>query len=222
VYAYETAFGGAEPCERQAVEQLVELRNEAAALARRDGRVAADRQFYTEQNARLAANAERYYRAVFFGGAQSWNLRDRHMVETLSELVAHLDRTQGSTKLAVWAHNSHLGDARATDMGRRGQLNVGQLLREQHATGTLLVGFTTFDGTVTAASDWPPSASASDAPCLEAGSASSTRPARRGSCSTRGSSEANGSSARSASSTARRRSACRTTSTPGWTSSSTP
>jgi erythromycin esterase-like protein len=154
VYAYETAFGGKEPCEQQAVEQLVELRNKAADVAR-DAPGPDDRHFYAEQNARLVVNAEEYYRAVFRGGAESWNLRDLHMAETLEKLVAHLERTTGGpTKAVVWAHNSHVGDARATDAGLRGQLDIGQVVRERHADETLLAGFTTYSGTVTAASDW--------------------------------------------------------------------
>jgi erythromycin esterase-like protein len=154
VYALETAFGGKEPCEQQAVEQLVELRNRAAERER-DRPVRGNRHFYAEQNARLVMNAEEYYRAVFRGGAKSWNLRDLHMAETLEELVAHLERTSGEpTKAAVWAHNSHVGDARATESKLRGQLNIGQVVRERHAGETLLLGFTTHSGTVTAASDW--------------------------------------------------------------------
>jgi erythromycin esterase-like protein len=154
VYAYETAFGGAESCEEQAVEQLLELRRTRAELAQRDGHAQEDHKFFVEQNARLVANAEEYYRAVFYGGSRSWNLRDRHMAETLDELVAHLEQRHGPAKVAVWAHNSHLGDARATEMGEGGQLNVGQLVRQRHGAETLLVGFTTYTGSVTAASDW--------------------------------------------------------------------
>jgi erythromycin esterase-like protein len=154
VYAYEAGISGAESCERQALEQLVELRRAAATVASRDGRLAEDRHFYAVQNARLVANAEEYYRAVFRGGVASWNLRDRHMVETLEALTAHLERTRGPTKAAVWAHNSHLGDARATQRGQAGVLNVGQLVRERHGREALVVGFTTYAGTVTAASAW--------------------------------------------------------------------
>jgi erythromycin esterase-like protein len=154
-YAYETAISGVEPCERQAVEQLVELRNKAADLVSRDERIAEDRHFYAEQNARLVVNAEEYYRAMFRGGVTTWNLRDRHMAETLEAIVAHLERTRRRpTKAVVWAHNSHVGDARSTDLGRAGELNIGQLAREQRGDKTLLVGFTTHSGTVTAASDW--------------------------------------------------------------------
>jgi erythromycin esterase-like protein len=122
--------------------------------ARHNGRLAEDELFYAEQNARLVKNAEEYYRSMFLEEVSSWNLRDRHMVETLNELLAHLDRHGGRTKLVVWAHNSHLGDARATQMSQRGELNVGQLVRERYGSDTVLVGFTTHHGTVTAASDW--------------------------------------------------------------------
>jgi erythromycin esterase-like protein len=155
VYAYEAGLGGAEPCEQQAVQQLVELRDRAAELAARDSGIEEDGHFYAEQNARLVVDAERYYRASFRGGAESWNLRDRHMAETLEELATHLERTGGRpAKVAVWEHNSHLGDNRATELGGTGQLNVGQLVRERHGDGAFLVGFSTYTGTVTAATDW--------------------------------------------------------------------
>jgi erythromycin esterase-like protein len=149
IYAYEAGIAGAESCEPQVVAQLLELRERAAEQAGRDG----DR-FYAEQNARLVVNAERYYRATFRGGVEGWNIRDLHMAETLDALVAHLERTTGSAKIVVWAHNSHLGDARATELGQSGELNLGQLVRERHGHECLTIGFTTFSGTVTAASDW--------------------------------------------------------------------
>ena len=153
VYAYETGIAGAEPCEEAAVQQLVEL------LSRRDGgererEPDPDERFEAEQNARLVVNAERYYRAMFRGGVESWNLRDRHMAGTLEELAGHLRRTTGHARVGVWAHNSHLGDNRATELGQAGQLNVGQLVRERVGREALLVGFTTYTGTVTAASEW--------------------------------------------------------------------
>jgi erythromycin esterase-like protein/predicted phosphoribosyltransferase len=157
VYAYEAGMAGAEPCEHQAVAQLLELRERAAELAElaaRAGAGDADAHFFAEQDARLVADAERYYRAMFRGGVESWNLRDRHMADTLEELVAHLERTGAVAKVAVWEHNSHLGDERATELGQAGQLNVGRLVREHHGDAALLVGFTTYAGTVTAASDW--------------------------------------------------------------------
>ena len=141
-------------CEDEVVQQLVELRRSAAEYARRDGRVAEDEYFYAEQNARLITNAERYYRAMFGGRTSSWNLRDQHMVETLEALVNYLDQRVGPCKVAVWAHNSHLGDAAATDWADEGQLNVGQLVRQTWGSDTFLIGFTTHEGTVTAANDW--------------------------------------------------------------------
>jgi len=153
VYGYATTLGLAESCENEVVGQLVELQQQATALARSKGRVDPDEFFFVEQNARLARNAERYYRAMFYGRIPSWNLRDRHMAETLSALVDHLSHV-GLAKVAVWAHNSHVGDARATAMVAEGELNLGQLVREQHERDTMLVGLTTYTGTVTAASDW--------------------------------------------------------------------
>jgi erythromycin esterase-like protein len=153
-YGFAAGFDLERSCEDEVINQLLELQRRAADYARRDGRVAEDEYFYAEQNARLAMNAERYYRSMFQGRASSWNLRDRHMAETLDALVGHLERRGGRTKVAVWAHNSHLGDARATEMGAAGELNVGQVVRERHGRDAALVGFTTFDGTVTAADDW--------------------------------------------------------------------
>ena len=154
-YGFAASFGLGQSCESEVVAQLIELQRRAGEYARRDGRVAEDEYFYAEQNARLARNAEQYYRSMFQDRDSSWNLRDRHMVETLAELVGHLDRTTGGrTKVVVWAHNSHLGDARATEMGEQGEWNVGQLVRERYDDDAVNVGFTTYDGTVTAASDW--------------------------------------------------------------------
>ena len=113
-YGYATTLGIAEPCEEAVVEQLLELQRRAVEYSRLGGRVAEDKYFYAEQNARLVKNAEEYYRSMFGGRVSSWNLRDSHMAETLDELVAYLDRDGGPTKVVVWAHNSHLGDARAT------------------------------------------------------------------------------------------------------------
>jgi erythromycin esterase-like protein len=153
-YGYATASGLTESCEDAVVQQLVELRRRAGEYARMDGKVAEDEYFFAEQNARLARNAEAYYRSMFRGRASSWNLRDTHMAETLEALDQHLGRRSARPKIVVWAHNSHLGDARATQMGQGGELNVGQLVREKWGDESFLVGFTTYDGTVTAATDW--------------------------------------------------------------------
>ena len=151
---YAASFGLHPSCEREVITQLLELHRQRSEYARRDGRVAADEFFYAEQNARLVKNAEEYYRTMFTGRADSWNLRDRHMVDTLNELLRFLDHIRPNASVVVWAHNSHLGDARATEMSERGELNVGQLVREQYGASAVLVGFTTYTGTVTAASEW--------------------------------------------------------------------
>jgi erythromycin esterase-like protein len=153
-YGYAASFDLGASCEDQVVRQLVDLQRQGDAYMRRDGHVAADALFYAEQNARLVKNAEAYYRAMFQGQVESWNLRDRHMAETAGALLAHLDQHGGRSKLVLWAHNSHLGDARHTEMGHRGELNVGQLLRERYGREAVRVGCTTHTGTVTAASDW--------------------------------------------------------------------
>jgi erythromycin esterase-like protein len=153
-YGYAASFGLHPSCEREVVTQLLELHRQRAEYASRDGRVAADEYFYAEQNARLVRNAEEYYRTMFRGRNASWNLRDRHMVATLEELRRFLGRTSQDARVVVWAHNSHLGDARATQMAERGELNVGQLVREHYGANAVLVGFTTYTGTVTAASNW--------------------------------------------------------------------
>jgi erythromycin esterase-like protein len=152
-YGYAATVGAIESCEDEVVEQLVELRSKAAEFLSRDGEVAAEELFFAEQNARLVKNAEQYYRSMFRGRASSWNLRDRHMVETIEALVAHLNGSR-HPKAIVWAHNSHLGDARATEMSQHGELNVGQLVRERFEEEAILIGFSTHHGSVTAASDW--------------------------------------------------------------------
>ena len=152
-YGYAATVGAAESCENAVVEQLTEIQRKAAEFLSRDGAVAAEELFFAEQNARLVKNAEQYYRSMFRGRASSWNLRDQHMVETIEALVAHLNGSR-QPKAIVWAHNSHLGDARATEMGQHGELNVGQLIRERFGKEAVLIGFSTHHGSVTAASDW--------------------------------------------------------------------
>jgi erythromycin esterase-like protein len=153
-YGYATALGLAESCEDEVISQLLEINRRASELARRDGRVAEDEFFMAEQNARLVKNAENYYRTMYRNDVSSWNLRDQHMFETLASVERHLSKDGKNPKVVVWEHNSHLGDARATEMGRRGEWNVGQLVREAYRKDAYLIGFTTYQGTVTAASDW--------------------------------------------------------------------
>ncbi len=153
-YGYAATMGISESCRRGVMEQLLELQRAAAVYARLDGLAAEDEFFYAQQNARLVANAEEYYRSMFSQRASSWNLRDRHMAATLHRLAAHLDRQGDRTRIVVWEHNSHVGDARMTEMAQRGELNVGQLIRQRYAKNAVLIGLTTDHGTVTAASDW--------------------------------------------------------------------
>jgi erythromycin esterase-like protein/predicted phosphoribosyltransferase len=153
-YGYAAAYGAGETCEREIIDQLIELQRNGLEYARRDGLLAADEQFYAEQNARVVKAAAEYYRTMFGGRVSSWNLRDTHMADTLDALLAHLGRPGAPAKIVVWEHNSHLGDARATESGMRGELNVGQLVRQRHPGECRSIGFTTYHGTVTAADNW--------------------------------------------------------------------
>jgi erythromycin esterase-like protein len=156
VYGLMAGMGTSANCEREVISMLVDLRRRAARTtsSQRDGQ--GEEAFDAEQNARLVMNAEAYYRSMYLSEVSSWNLRDRHMMETLNEIEHHLSRggSEARPKIVVWAHNSHLGDARATEMGLRGELNLGQLVRERHGDQALLVGFSTHGGSVTAAGDW--------------------------------------------------------------------
>ena len=152
-YGYGATVGTIESCASAVVAQLIDLQRNAAQFLSRDGAVAAEELFFAEQNARLVRNAEEYYRSMFRGRASSWNLRDHHMVETIDALVARLDGSR-QPKAIIWAHNFHLGDARATEMSQHGELNVGQLIRDRFGEQAVLIGFSTHHGTVTAASDW--------------------------------------------------------------------
>ena len=155
-YGYAAAFGAGPTCERQAVEQLIELQRDALEYLSKDGQLAEDELFYAQQNAVTVRNAEAYYRGMFAGRVTSWNMRDKHMAQTLNALIAHLDRAGGPepARIVVWAHNSHVGDARATEVSADGQLTIGQLAREHYGDQCRLIGFSTHSGTVTAATDW--------------------------------------------------------------------
>jgi protein-L-isoaspartate(D-aspartate) O-methyltransferase len=146
-YGRATASGRHRECEADVVAMLKELLNKRMDYLERDGARFLD----AVQNARLITNAERYYRTLYGAYNESWNLRDRHMFETLQALMTHGGENM---KAVVWEHNSHIGDATATDMVERGQLNVGQLCREAYGAEAYLIGFGTHSGTVAAASDW--------------------------------------------------------------------
>ncbi|MEU7744103.1 erythromycin esterase family protein [Nonomuraea sp. NPDC049158] len=154
-YGLAAAFGAGESCEQEVVAQLADLQRHAYEYARKDGLPAEDELFHAQRNAVSVRSAERYYRSMVTGRISSWNLRDEHMADALDALADHLGRVRGEpAKLVVWAHNSHLGDARATEMGARGELSLGRLVRERHPGQCRLIGFTTYSGTVTAADDW--------------------------------------------------------------------
>ncbi len=154
-YAQAAAFRLSSSCEQEVLRQLTEMYERQAEFALRDGRLDPDEHFHAAQNARLVRNAEEYYRSMYRGSVLSWNLRDRHMMETLEALATHLESVSPApAKVVVWAHNSHVGDARATEMGDAGEWNIGQLARERFGDEAYLIGFTTHRGTVTAAEDW--------------------------------------------------------------------
>jgi erythromycin esterase-like protein len=154
-YAYAVGFRHSASCEEAVLAQLCDLIVRGAGYLRKDGQNAADDLFYAQQNARLVMHAEKYYRTMYQGHVSSWNCRDSHMAETLEALSVHLsEQHRTPAKIVIWAHNSHIGDARATEMGQRGEFNLGQLAREKYGKDAVLIGLTTHQGTVTAASDW--------------------------------------------------------------------
>lgn len=147
LYGHFVERGGLMPCEHQVVEQLhVMLAEQLAGLIKDD-----DAFFNAAQNARVVRAAEQYYRAIYRGSTASWNLRDRHMFDTLRALLEHRGP---QAKAVVWAHNSHIGNAAATEMGWKGQFNIGQLCRSAYGRDVVLLGMSTDRGQVAAADDW--------------------------------------------------------------------
>jgi protein-L-isoaspartate(D-aspartate) O-methyltransferase len=146
-YGRAALTGSYRSCEKEVVHMLMELSGKHRDYAEHDG----ERFLDAVQNARLVANAERYYRVMYYGSRESWNLRDTYMFETLKLLQSF---HQPDNKAIVWAHNSHVGNAAATEMSARGELNVGQLCREEFGNSVYSIGFGTDNGTVAAASDW--------------------------------------------------------------------
>ena len=146
-YGRAALTGTYRSCEHDVVHMLNSILSKSSEYALHDG----ERFLDAVQNARLIANAERYYRIMYYGSRASWNLRDGHMFDTLKMLL----RFYGpQSKAIVWAHNSHVGNARATEMSKRGEHNIGQLCRNEFGSDAYLVGFGTDHGTVAAASDW--------------------------------------------------------------------
>jgi len=141
------ALMGADTCESDVVAQLHELLMNRLAYIKKDG----EDFFDAAQNARIVRAAEEYYRIMYHGSAESWNLRDRHMFNTLQSLIS---RRSADAKAIVWAHNSHIGNAAATSMGWQGEFNIGELCRTSYGNEMIAIGFGTDRGTVAAASDW--------------------------------------------------------------------
>ena len=146
-YGHAALTGRYRSCEREVVAMLGDLLQKHSDYANRDG----ERFLDAVQNARLVASAERYYRVMYYGSRTSWNLRDEHMFNTLKSLLTHYG---AASKAIVWAHNSHVGDASATEMSARGEHNIGQLCRQEFGDRAYLIGFGTHSGTVAAATDW--------------------------------------------------------------------
>lgn len=159
-YAFAARYGLVESAEKEVVAVLTDLcrkRGEYLLEQLKDTGPNEEYQFAAESNSLVVKDAEEYYRLMLFEDVKSWNLRDSHMVRTLNQILDHLTKCRNGrpAKAVIWAHNSHLGDARNTDMGTsRGELNVGQLVREQFSDSSFNVGFTTYTGTVTAAHEW--------------------------------------------------------------------
>jgi erythromycin esterase-like protein len=151
-YGYSASLNLSASCEEGVIEQLHQMHQRHHEYVNKDG--GEDAFFYAQQNARLVKNAEEYYRTMFRGRVSSWNLRDSHMAETLDALARHLSKDGEPAKIVVWEHNSHIGDARATEVGELGEWNVGELARKAYDGQTRLIGFSTYEGFVTAASEW--------------------------------------------------------------------
>jgi protein-L-isoaspartate(D-aspartate) O-methyltransferase len=160
-YGHAAITGSYRSCEAPVVAVLKDLRRKEQAYAEHDG----ERFLDATQNALLVSNAEQYYRIMYYGSRASWNLRDRHMFDTLLNLLHHHGP---ESRAVVWAHNSHVGDASATEMSRRGEYNIGQLCRQRFGNAAYSIGFGTHGGTVAAATDWDgPMLSKSVRPSLE-------------------------------------------------------
>lgn len=155
-YGRQVHIGTRPSCELQAFQALnMFLQRRSSLRQDPDGGVTSlDEELYARQNAEVVKNAESYYRNLFNPTVNAWNVRDRHMADTVDTLLEHLKEQGRPPKVVIWAHNSHVGDDRATEMGKHGQWNIGQLLRQRHPGSTFTLGFTTYEGTVQAADEW--------------------------------------------------------------------
>jgi erythromycin esterase len=175
-YARTTAFVP-ENCEEEIIELLASLKNKRDIYSKDHHQNKEEEYFDVEQNAITAKDAERYYRTMIKGDVNSWNLRDTHMMDTLERLIDFHDQNDGKSesnsksKAIIWAHNTHIGDARFTDMKDSGMINIGQLVREKKGSqSTVLVGFSTYSGTVIAAREWGAKMERMDIPSAKRGS----------------------------------------------------
>lgn len=155
-YGYIASLFLNKTCHNQVMEQYIALKNKEIAFFKDENLNPEEEKFYIEQNALVIKNAEEYYRSLF-GQAPSvsWNIRDRHMMQTVTAIETFKKETTGKeAKMVIWAHNSHIGDARGTQMASYGEINIGQLAKEQYGPDAVSVGFSTYTGTVSAASAW--------------------------------------------------------------------
>lgn len=153
-YGYAASLFPEKSCREEVITQLLDLKKRTLDFFKNHHDPVQER-FYVEQNALVIKNAETYYRSLFEGSsAKSWNIRDTHMMETVMSLINFNKETDRSHKIVVWAHNSHIGDARATQMSSYDEINIGQLIKETFGAQAVSIGFTTFTGNVSAASAW--------------------------------------------------------------------
>lgn len=153
-YGYSIFSRLSKSCHNDALQELKNLEKLEWQLLQ-EKKATHDETFYLVQNARVVKNSEGYYRSLFLDEVNNWNLRDSHMMETLEEIINYY-HTRGikNPKIIIWAHNSHIGNAAATQMSLQGEFNIGQLVKEKYGQQSFSLGFTTFNGMVSAASDW--------------------------------------------------------------------
>ena len=172
-YARATAFVP-ENCEEEVIEILTSLKGKHGTNEKTTvGDLNKEEYFNAEQNAIVAKDAERYYRTMMKGDVNSWNLRDTHMMDTLERLMDFYSQNDSNSKskAIIWAHNTHIGDARFTDMAQERMINIGQLVREKKGIdNTVLIGFSTYSGTVIAANQWGAKMEKMDVPPAREGS----------------------------------------------------
>ena len=152
-YAYEVFSKLRKSCEEKVIAELKKIETLDWLFAQ-NKKTTVQNAFYITQNARVVKNSEAYYRSLFLNEVNNWNLRDAHMMETLQEIIKHHEKLGQNPKIIIWAHNSHIGNAAATQMSMRGEFNIGQLAKEKYGMNAYNLGFTTYNGTVTAASNW--------------------------------------------------------------------